>query len=78
VEAAAHVALTLYGAGSRTPQGWNSAVAADFWYSDPLVITPDGLRQAMNGAANAAAEEAVRRLKAAGILPAAPARAAGG
>jgi Holliday junction resolvase len=77
VEAAAHVALTLYGAGFGAPPGWNSAVAADFWYSDPLVITPDGLRQAMNGAANAAAEEAVRRLKASGVLPAAPSTAFG-
>lgn len=78
VEAAAHVALTLHGAGTGVPNGWSSAVAADFWYSDPFVITPAGLRQAMNGAANAAAEEAVRRLTAAGIIPPAPASPAGG
>ncbi len=74
-ESAASVSVTVYGSGGSAPAGWSSTVASDYWTTDPLFVTPEGVRDALNGAANAVAEETVRRLAAAGViaLPPAPA-----
>ncbi|MBI5420022.1 MAG: hypothetical protein HZA60_08030 [Deltaproteobacteria bacterium] len=68
VEAEAYVALTIYGAGPSAPPGWRSVATSNFWYTDPLFITPEGVLRSVNSAANAVAEEAVRRLMEAGIV----------
>lgn len=70
-EAAARVAMAIFGSGGQGPPGWSADVASDYGAEDAFV-TPGGVRTAMNGAANGAAEEAVRRLTAAGIVPSAP------
>jgi Holliday junction resolvase len=68
VESAAVVSVTVYGSGGTAPTGWSSAVASDFVTTDPLFVTPGGIRDAVNGAANAVAEETVRRLFEAGVV----------
>lgn len=68
VEYSASVAVTVFGSGGNVPAGWSSSVASDFLAEDPLVVTPDGIRDAVNGAANAVAEEAVRKLASAGVI----------
>jgi hypothetical protein len=68
VEAAAVVAFRVFGSGGAAPPGWSSAVTSTYWYTDPLFITPDGTLQAVNGAANSAAEEGVRRLTETGVV----------
>ena len=68
-ESAARVTATIYASGGGTPPGWNAAISSEYSYDDPFV-TPEGVRSAMNGAANGVADEALRRLTAAGILPA--------
>ena len=74
VEAAACVSATVHGSAPDAPSRWSTSAACDYWYNDPLFVTPEGIRDAVNGAANAVAEEAVRRLAAAGVvkLPAPP------
>lgn len=74
-EATARVAMTVYGSGAGAPPGWNAAVTSEYGSEDAFV-TPEGVRDAMNGAANAAADEVVRRLTAAGVVPAPPPEAA--
>lgn len=69
VESAASVSLTVYGTGGSAPPDWHSTVVSDFWTEDPFFITPEGVRDAINGAANAVAEETVRKLVAAGVIP---------
>jgi len=69
VELAASVSLTVYGTGGSAPPDWNSTVVSDYWTQDPFFVTPDGVRDAVNGAANAVAEETVRKLVAAGVIP---------
>lgn len=69
VESAASVTLTVYGTGESAPPNWNTTVASDYWTEDPFFVTPEGVRDAVNGTANAVAEETVRRLVAAGVLP---------
>jgi hypothetical protein len=69
VESAATVSLTVYGTGGSAPPNWNSTVISDYWTEDALFVTPEGVRNAVNGAANAVAEETVRRLVAAGVIP---------
>lgn len=69
VESAASVTLTVYGTGGSAPPNWNSTVASDYWKEDALFVTPEGVRDAVSGAANAVAEETVRRLVAAGVIP---------
>jgi hypothetical protein len=80
VESAASVSVTVYASGGNAPQGWNSVVASENWTTEPLFVTPEGVQDALNGAANAVAEEVVRRLAAAGVilLPPAPAGLPGG
>lgn len=68
VESVASVSVTVYGSGGRVPAGWSSVVASDYWATDPLFVTPEGVRDAVNGAANAVAEETVQRLVAAGVI----------
>ncbi len=70
VEYSASVSVTVHGSGGTAPMGWSSAVASDLVTTDPLFITPDGIRDAVNGAANAVAEETVRRLFEAGVITA--------
>ena len=68
VEYAATVSVTVHGSGGTAPAGWNSAVSSSYWTQDALVVTPEEVRDTVNGAANAAAEETVRRLVAAGVI----------
>lgn len=68
VELAASVSVTVSGSGGNVPPGWSSSVASDYWAEDPFFVTPDGIRDAVNGAANAVAEETVRKLVAAGVI----------
>lgn len=68
VEAEAVVSLRIFGSGGTAPPGWNSAVSTTYWIADPLFMTPDGALQAVNGAANSAAEESVRRLEEIGAV----------
>lgn len=68
VEVSASVTATLYAAGGSTPPGWSSSLSSDYLYAEPLFVTPDLVRTAVSGAANAVAEEAVKRLIAAGAV----------
>ena len=68
VEYAASVSVTVFGSGGSVPPGWSSSVASDYRAEDPFFVTPDGIRDAMNGAANALAEETVGKLVAAGVI----------
>lgn len=80
VEDAARVAVTLMASGPGVPSGWSSQVASEYWVTDAVFVSSQGVREAINGAANAAAEEAFRRLVNAGLVPApreAPAAPAG-
>lgn len=65
---ASSVSVTVFGSGGSASPGWSSAVASDYWVEDPFFITPDGIRDAVNGAANAVAEETVSKLVAAGVI----------
>ncbi|NNG46965.1 MAG: hypothetical protein HKM86_07615 [Deltaproteobacteria bacterium] len=68
VELAASVSVTVSGSGGNVSPGWSSAVASDYWAEDLFFVTPDGIRNAVNGAANAVAEETVSKLVAAGVI----------
>lgn len=68
VEMGASVSSTVRGTGGNAPPGWSTAVTSDIWNSEPLFVTPEGILVTVNGAANAVAEEAVRRLVAAGVV----------
>lgn len=68
VEAESAVTLRVFGSGGAAPPGWSSQVGATFWYEDPLFVTPEGTLQAVDGAANSAAEETVRRLIETGLV----------
>lgn len=69
VEAAAGTTLKIHGAGPAAPAGWTSTVSSTYGFTD-LFTTPEGAQQALIGAANAAAEEAARRLLEAGVVSA--------
>ena len=79
VEVASSVAVTLYASGGGAPPGWSSSLSSDFLSTEPLFVTTAGVHAAVSGAANAVAEEAVKRLFASGAVrpPAAPLRAPG-
>lgn len=64
----ASLALTVFGSGGSAPPGWRSSVASEYTADDPVFITPDGIREVVNAAANAVAEETVRRLVSAGVI----------
>jgi len=68
VEYAASVSVTVFGSGGSGPPGWSSTIASDYWSEDPLFVTPDGIRETVNSAANAVAEETVRKLVASGVI----------
>jgi hypothetical protein len=68
VEFAATVSVTVHGSGGNAPAGWNSAVSSSYWAQDALFVTPEEIRDTVNGAANAAAEETVGRLVGAGVI----------
>ena len=75
VEDSARVAVTVYGSGGGAPPQWNTAVASDYAFTDAFFVTEAGVLEALNGAANAVAEEVVKRLISAGVVPAPPAAA---
>lgn len=77
VQLTASVSVTVFGSGENAPPGWSSTVASDYQAEDPFFVTPDGLRDAVNGAANAVAEETVRKLVAAGVISLPPETSAG-
>jgi hypothetical protein len=68
VESKASVSVTVHASGGNAPPGWNSVVGSENWTTEPLFITPEGVQDALNGAANAVAGEVVRRLAAAGVI----------
>lgn len=68
VESTGSVSVTVHGSGGTAAPGWNSTVASEYWTTEPLFVTPEGVRDAVNGAANAVAEEVARRLIAAGVV----------
>lgn len=68
VEVAASVSATLFASGGTALPGWSSSLGSDYWYTEPLFVTPEAIRTAVNGAANAVAGEAVNRLFAAGVI----------
>lgn len=68
VEVAASVTATLYASGGSAPQGWSSGVSSDFASDEPLLTSAVSVHTAVNKAANAVAEEAVKRVYAAGVL----------
>jgi len=74
VEVSASIAATLNAAGGSAPPGWSSSLSSDFAYTEPIFATAAAVQSGVNGAANAVAEEAVKRLFAAGVLrsPGAP------
>lgn len=74
-EDSARVVLSLSAAAPGRDAPFTTHLSADNRVQEALWVTARGVQSAMNGAANAAAEEAVRRLVAAGIVtePAAPA-----
>ena len=77
VEDSARIALTVYGAGGGAPPQWNTTVGSDYAFTDAFVVTEAGVLQALNGAANAVAEEVVKRLISAGVIAAPPAAGEG-
>lgn len=77
IEDTAHVALTVYGAGGGAPPQWSTSVASEYLSTDALLVTEAGALDALSGAANAVAEEVVKRLISAGVIPAPPAAGSG-
>jgi len=69
VEAEAGTTLKIHGAGPAAPAEWASTVSSTYGFTD-LFVTPEGAQQVLIGAANAAAEEAARRLLEAGVVSA--------
>lgn len=72
-ENAARIVLSVSAAAPGTAEAWTTHLVSDARDQEAFLVTPDGVLTAMSGAANAAAEEAVRRLIASGRLPAPPA-----
>lgn len=64
----ASVAVTVFGSGGNAPPGWRSSVTSDYTADEPVFITPDGIRDTVNAAANAVAEETVNRMVSAGVI----------
>jgi len=67
VKAEAAATLKLQAAGPGIPAGWSGSVSSSYGDTD-LYTTPEGVQEVLNGAANAAAEEAVRRMLEAGVV----------
>lgn len=64
----ASVALTVFGSGGNASPGWSSSVATEYTAGEPVFITPDGIRDTVNAAANAVAEETVNRMVSVGLI----------
>ncbi len=75
VEDSARVGVTVSASGGNAPPQWSTSVASDYWYTDAFFVSEAGVIEALNGAANAVADEVVKRLAAAGIIAAPPATA---
>jgi hypothetical protein len=69
VEGEAVTTLKLQGAGPGVPPEWSVSISTKYTNTDAFT-TPEGAREALEGAANAAAEEAARRLLEAGVVSA--------
>lgn len=68
----ATVSLTVTAVGGSSPPSWEAAVTSNSSAKD-VFVTPDGVRDVLLTSANAAAEEAARRLIDAGVVaPALP------
>ncbi len=63
VDMTARAALSLEVAGVEGAPGWKGTVSSEYQVSD-LFVTPAEIRNALNGAANAVADEAAKRLAA--------------
>lgn len=64
------VSLSVVFRGAQAP--WTTRVSASATRTDALFVTPEGIREAVNDAANAAADEAAARFGAAGLSGARP------
>lgn len=67
VETVARTAVKIQAIGPGAPSGWTGSVSSTLADTDPTV-SPWGTYDVLNGAANAVAEEAVRRLLEAGVV----------
>jgi hypothetical protein len=61
-------AVKIHGSGPGAPAGWNTSVSYTSGYTEPMFVSPEEVLQAINRAANAVAEEGVRRLIEAGVV----------
>jgi len=77
VKLAASVSITVFGSGGSAPPGWSSSIASDYQAEEPFFVTPDGIRDVVNAAANAVAEETVGKLVAAGVISLPPEASSG-
>lgn len=68
VEVRVSVAVTLFASGGSAPPDWSSSLSSDFLSKEPLFVTSAAVHASVSGAANAVAEEAVKRLFAAGAV----------
>ncbi|MBF8260306.1 MAG: hypothetical protein HW377_2680 [Actinobacteria bacterium] len=62
--------VKIHGSGPGAPAGWNTSVSYTSGYTEPMFVTADDVLRAVNRAANTVAEEGVRRLMEAGVVPA--------
>lgn len=68
VDIEAAVALKIHGSAPGAPPGWSSDVSSAYGYSEPLFVTSGEIINAFNRAANAVAEEGVRRFMESGLV----------
>ena len=68
IEISSSITATLHASGGSAPPGWSSNLSSDYMSTEPLFITPGSVRNAVSGAANTVAEEAVKRLISAGAV----------
>ncbi len=68
VEDSAQVGVTVYASGGGAPPQWNTSVTSSYSFSDAPLVTEAGILEALNGAANAVANEVVKRLVSAGVV----------
>jgi len=63
-------AVKIQGSGPGAPPGWNTSVSYTSENTEPMFVMSGEVLQAINRAANAVAEEGVRRLMEAGVITA--------
>lgn len=68
VDIEAVVALKIQGSGPGAPPGWSTDIASTYGYAEPLFVMAGDVIHAVNRAANAVAEEGVRRLMESGVI----------